>query len=101
MIERAPWTPKTYAYHLLAGHRQAWAWPCLQALWQRESRWDPHAVNRVSGAGGIPQALPASKMGAHWWGNFKAQIRWGWRYIRGRYRTPCGAWAHSEIYGWY
>lgn len=77
---------------------------CLEALWQRESGWNPAATNRSSGAYGIPQSLPASKMasaGPDWQTNPMTQVRWGVSYIHGRYGSPCGAWAHSESHGWY
>ncbi|WP_415116174.1 lytic transglycosylase domain-containing protein [Microbacterium sp.] len=77
---------------------------CLVALWNRESGWRVNAYNSGSGAYGIPQALPGSKMasaGADWETNPATQISWGLSYISGRYGTPCGAWGHSESYGWY
>lgn len=74
---------------------------CLVRLWNRESGWNQYAHNRGSGAHGIPQALPASKMGAAGWSNPVVQIRWGLRYIKGRYGSPCGAWGHSQATGWY
>ena len=70
----------------------------------RESRWDYRAMNPSSGAYGIPQSLPGSKMasaGSDWRTNPVTQIRWGLGYIAVRYGTPCGAWAHSESVGWY
>lgn len=77
---------------------------CLVNLWNRESHWNTHAGNPQSGAYGIPQALPASKMasaGADWRDNPRTQITWGLGYITGRYQTPCGAWGHSNRVGWY
>ena len=77
---------------------------CLVQLWNRESQWNPHAQNSSSGAYGIPQALPGSKMataGADWQTNPVTQINWGLGYIAGRYGTPCSAWAHSNAVGWY
>ncbi|GAA2172636.1 hypothetical protein GCM10009846_11380 [Agrococcus versicolor] len=77
---------------------------CLYSLWQRESGWNVYAQNVSSGAYGIPQALPGSKMataGADWQTNAATQISWGLGYIAGRYGTPCGAWGHSESVGWY
>lgn len=77
---------------------------CLVSLWNRESGWNVYANNSSSGAYGIPQALPGSKMasaGADWATNPTTQISWGLSYIQGRYSTPCGAWAHSENNGWY
>lgn len=77
---------------------------CLVALWNRESGWNTYAMNPSSGAYGIPQSLPGSKMasaGADWQTNPDTQIRWGLGYIQGRYGSPCAAWAHSEAVGWY
>ena len=76
---------------------------CLVSLWNRESGWRVNAANS-SGAYGIPQALPGSKMasaGADWQTNPATQIAWGLGYIAGRYSNPCGAWGHSESNGWY
>jgi uncharacterized protein YabE (DUF348 family) len=69
---------------------------CLIEMWDRESGWNPHAANSGSGAYGIPQALPGSKMasaGSDWADNPVTQIKWGLGYIKERYGTPCGAWA--------
>ncbi|MFC5182007.1 aggregation-promoting factor C-terminal-like domain-containing protein [Actinomadura harenae] len=76
---------------------------CLVRLWNRESHWNQKA-GRPSGAYGIPQALPGSKMrsaGKDWRTNPETQIRWGLRYIKGRYGTPCRALGHSGSRGWY
>ncbi|GGM32463.1 lytic transglycosylase domain-containing protein [Dactylosporangium sucinum] len=78
--------------------------PCLEKLWDKESHWNASAQNKSSGAYGIPQALPGSKMasvGADWKTNPETQIRWGLGYIKGRYKTPCAAWQHSQNTGWY
>ncbi len=72
---------------------------CLDSLWTRESNWRVNAQNTRSGAYGIPQALPGSKMasaGADWQTNPATQITWGLGYIASRYGTPCAAWAHSQ-----
>jgi len=77
---------------------------CLVALWDRESHWNVAAHNVASGAYGIPQALPGSKMasaGSDWQTNPTTQITWGLSYITARYKTPCGAWASSQERGWY
>jgi hypothetical protein len=77
---------------------------CLDALWTRESNWNPAAHNSSSGAHGIPQSLPGSKMasaGPNWATDPATQITWGLGYIQDRYGSPCGAWAHSESHGWY
>src|SRR5690606_14540610 len=79
-------------------------WQCLDALWTRESGWRTTAENRSSGAYGIPQALPGSKMasvGDDWRTNPATQITWGLGYIANRYSTPCGAWAHFQARNWY
>ncbi|MFC5830446.1 lytic transglycosylase domain-containing protein [Nonomuraea insulae] len=79
-------------------------WGCLERLWQKESGWNERAMNRYSGAYGIPQSLPGSKMasaGGDWQTNAATQIKWGLGYIKGRYGTPCGAWGHSQSSGWY
>ncbi len=77
---------------------------CLVKLWTKESGWRVNAENRSSGAYGIPQALPGSKMasaGADWRTNPATQISWGLGYIAGRYGTPCGAWGAFQAKGWY
>jgi hypothetical protein len=63
-----------------------------------------NAYNSSSGAYGIPQALPGAKMasmGADWKTNPETQIRWGVNYIKNRYQSPCGAFAHSNKFNWY
>jgi hypothetical protein len=77
---------------------------CLDKLYMKESGWNPNAHNRSSGAHGIPQALPGSKMASHgsdWQTNPATQIAWGLDYIAGRYGDPCGAWSHSQAKNWY
>lgn len=77
---------------------------CLVSLWNKESGWNYQAYNSGSGAYGIPQALPGSKMssaGGDWQTNAATQVAWGLGYISGRYGTPCGAWGHSQSVGWY
>ncbi|WP_136706965.1 hypothetical protein [Agromyces sp. H66] len=77
---------------------------CLDLLWTRESGWRADAYNWSSGAYGIPQSLPGSKMasaGSDWRTNAATQVDWGLSYISARYGTPCAAWAHSEAVNWY
>ena len=77
---------------------------CLVKLWTRESNWRHKALNSSSGAYGIPQSLPANKMasaGKDWKTNPATQIKWGTKYIKSRYKTPCGALKHSHKNGWY
>ncbi len=76
----------------------------LVKLWNKESRWNPYASNSSSGAYGIPQALPASKMatyGTDYRTNYKTQIEWGLSYIKSRYGNPTNAWNQSCRKGWY
>jgi hypothetical protein len=78
-------------------------WTCLNNLFTRESGWRTTAGS-PSGAYGIPQALPGSKMaaaGSDWRTNPATQIAWGLNYIKGRYGTPCGAWSSFTSRGWY
>ena len=77
---------------------------CVVYLWNKESGWNPTAYNKRSGAYGIPQALPATKMasaGSDYMTNYKTQINWGLRYIKSRYGTPTAAYNHSQTKGWY
>ncbi|MGP7960286.1 G5 domain-containing protein [Sanguibacter sp. A247] len=77
---------------------------CLNTLWTRESNWRVTAHNTSSGAYGIPQSLPGTKMASvasDWRTNARTQIIWGLGYIENRYGTPCGALSHSHARGWY
>jgi hypothetical protein len=85
------------------GYSQTTQWGCLYNLWMRESGWVYDAEN-PSGAYGIPQALPASKMasaGSDYLTDPKTQIIWGLGYIKSTYSTPCGAWNFEEANGYY
>ena len=98
-------TPKAFAKAQLGdlGWSAAQFAP-LNRLWERESNWRWNARNPSSGAYGIPQALPPGKMasfGSDWRTNWATQIRWGLDYIKHRYGSPAGAWAHSQRTGWY
>ncbi|MDQ1129960.1 phospholipase [Microbacterium sp. SORGH_AS_0888] len=91
----------------LAADQYGWGdgqFSCLDSLWQKESSWNYQAENSSSGAYGIPQALPGSKMSSvadDWQTVAATQIAWGLRYIAGSYGTPCAAWAHSQATNWY
>ena len=77
---------------------------CLNTLWNRESHWNFQAHNYSSGASGIPQAMPATKMSeiaSDWHTNPVTQIKWGIRYIYLRYGTPCKALTHERWHGNY
>lgn len=96
---------QAYAHDLVLSY--GWSeydFECLVKLWNRESSWNLNAVNKKSGACGIPQSLPCSKMkseGADYRTNYKTQIRWGLKYIKVRYGSPANAWGHSQRKGWY
>nr|WP_202818309.1 phage tail tip lysozyme [Actinopolymorpha cephalotaxi] len=98
-------SPKEIAARLVAA--RGWSdaqYQCLVTMWTRESSWNHHAVNAGSGAYGIPQALPGSKMAAYgsdWRDNPTTQIKWGLAYIESRYNTPCGAWSWWQAHNWY
>ena len=77
---------------------------CLVKLIDKESSWNPNAVNKSSGAAGLFQALPASKMaseGTDYMTNYKTQIKWGLKYIKNRYGTPSKAWNFWQNHKWY
>ena len=101
----SPGTSKEYALKTILD--MGWEsdqYSCLVILWERESNWRVNAKNKSSGAYGIPQSLPGSKMaseGADWMTNPQTQINWGLKYIKGRYGAPCGALAHSNKFNWY
>ena len=96
---------KAYAQSALAARGQgADQVSCLVQLWNRESGWRTGATNPSSGAYGIPQALPGSKMasaGLDWRTSYRTQVDWGLGYIGQRYGTACAAWDHSNRKGWY
>jgi SLT domain-containing protein len=98
--------------------QQDWKWTesdynALLRMWDKESNWNHKAHNKSSstyngtdgsGAYGIPQAMPGSKMkseGGDWLTNPVPQIHWGLKYIKGRYGTPEAAWAFWQSHKWY
>jgi hypothetical protein len=96
-------SPRAIARAMLADRGWSSQWGCLDSLWSRESGWRVYASN-PSGAYGIPQALPGSKMasaGSDWRTNPATQIRWGLGYIASSYGGPCAAWHHSQSHNWY
>jgi uncharacterized protein YabE (DUF348 family) len=100
----SPGSAKAIARSLAAA--RGWGsdqYDCLVTMWDHESSWNVHAAN-PSGAYGIPQALPGSKMssaGPDWQDNATTQIKWGLGYIASRYGTPCSAWNLWQQQGWY
>jgi hypothetical protein len=86
------------------GFNQTTQWNCLYNLWMRESGWNVYAENPSSGAYGIPQSVPGSKMASvasDWQTNPTTQIKWGLGYIAATYVTPCGAWQNELNVGSY
>jgi hypothetical protein len=101
----SPGTARSIAYNMMGsfGFPPKSQFSCLDAIWTRESNWRYNAEN-ASGAFGIPQALPGSKMataGSDWQTNPATQIRWGLGYIKARYGTPCSAWAFWQGHSYY
>ena len=103
VLHHSPAVPGNPSANVILGQRLAasygWSsgsqWNCLYTLWEHESGWRMVWNTQGTGAYGIPQALPASKMasaGADYMTNPATQIRWGLSYIKSRYGTPCGAW---------
>jgi len=95
----------------LASDMYGWSgaeWVALQKLWNQESEFNNHAKNPSSGAYGIPQALPYTKMPKAAWpesaggtSDAATQIKWGLSYIKSRYGSPSMAWAHEQANNWY
>jgi hypothetical protein len=100
-----PGTAQSIAYNMMSsfGFNPKTQFGCLDNIYTRESGWRYNAEN-ASGAYGIPQALPGSKMasaGADWQTNPATQIKWGLGYIKSIYGTPCDAWSFWQGHGYY
>lgn len=89
-----------YAQTLLSQYGWSGQWSQFNALVMSESGWNPNARNPSSGAYGIPQALPASKLGPNA-SDYKVQLNWMMNYIKQRYGTPANAWAFHQKNNWY
>jgi len=90
---------KAYAAKKL-GSRQ---FRCLDNIVMRESHWNPLAHNRSSGAHGVGQALPATKMrrfGSDYMTSAVTQVKWMIVYVE-KYGGACGAWTFWQRNGWY
>jgi hypothetical protein len=77
---------------------------CFSNIVDHESSWNYRAVNASSGAYGLFQALPGSKMssvGSDWQTNPATQIKWGLNYMDSRYGSPCEAWSFWQANNWY
>ena len=93
------WNARTYVKNRI-GARQ---YDCVSAIWSKESGWNPRA-GTPSGAYGIPQAFPGSKMaafGSNWRYSPLTQVKWGIWYVYSRYGLACDAYAFWKDHGWY
>ncbi len=108
----SPEQNKDIARQLIASDYPQWKsdaqFQCLDRLWYAESHWDHRAVNKRSGACGIPQSYPCKKMadwgktyGVSYRRNPWPQVAWGLQYIDKRYGTPCKAWSRFKKGGGY
>lgn len=92
------------AYTIAKSMVPASQFACFSNVVERESGWDVHATNPGSGAYGLGQALPGSKMasaGSDWENNPATQIKWVLSYMDSRYGSPCGAWSFWQSHNWY
>jgi hypothetical protein len=99
--EAAAGSPQAVAKQMIPDAAQ---YACFDKIVEHESDWNPQASNASSGAYGLVQALPASKMssaGADWKTNPATQIEWGLDYMNERYGSPCDAWSFWQSNGWY
>lgn len=101
-----PSAQENQAYAKTMNAKRGWGrcWGSLLTMWNHESGWNEHASNPGSGAYGIPQALPGSKMasaGPDWHNNAMTQIAWGLGYVGSRYGDPCRAWGFWQAHHWY
>ena len=96
---------QSYAHSLV--RQYGWSeedYQALVLLVNRESSWNLYAVNKKSGACGLFQAYPCSKMakyGKDYRTNYKVQVAWGMDYIKNRYGTPQSAWSFWQSHHWY
>lgn len=91
---------KQLAYALVCSKWGADQWVYVDNIVSRESGWNPYALNTSSGAGGLFQALPYSKVGVPM-SDIAGQMNWGMGYIAGRYGTPANAWNFWLSHHWY
>jgi hypothetical protein len=93
------WNARTYAKNRIGAKNYA----CIDNIFTKESKWNPYA-GTPTGAYGIPQAFPGSKMaafGANWRYSPLTQVKWGIWYVNSRYGSACSAWDFWQANGWY
>jgi len=93
-------SPKGVAWELVKAKWGIQEWASFEQIGIKESGFNPYSVNSSSGACGIPQALPCSKMNAENW-DYETQLKWMVDYIDNRYGTPSKAWEFHQENGWY
>ncbi|MCM1972142.1 MULTISPECIES: transglycosylase SLT domain-containing protein [unclassified Streptomyces] len=99
--QAAPMSAKAIAQQMIKDPAQ---FAAFNNIVSRESGWNHTATNSASGAYGLVQALPASKMasaGSDWKTNPATQIKWGLDYMNSRYGSPAGAWSFWQTHHWY
>ncbi|MCY0926889.1 transglycosylase SLT domain-containing protein [Streptomyces sp. H27-H1] len=99
--QAAPMDAKAIAHQMIKDPAQ---FAAFNNIVSRESGWNPNATNASSGAYGLVQALPASKMssaGSDWKTNPATQIKWGLDYMNSRYGSPAAAWNFWQSHHWY
>ncbi|MBT2458759.1 transglycosylase SLT domain-containing protein [Streptomyces sp. ISL-86] len=99
--QAAPMNAKAIAHQMIKDPAQ---FAAFDKIISHESGWDHTATNASSGAYGLVQALPASKMasaGSDWKTNPATQIKWGLDYMNSRYGSPVGAWNFWQANHWY
>ncbi|MFF4578866.1 transglycosylase SLT domain-containing protein [Streptomyces sp. NPDC001373] len=99
--QAAPTSAKAIAQQMIKDPAQ---FAAFDKIVTHESGWDYTATNSASGAYGLVQALPASKMstaGSDWKTNPATQIKWGLDYMNERYGSPVGAWNFWQANHWY
>lgn len=91
----SPKSPKGIAWQINKERFGIENWESWEQLGMHEAGWNPFKTNPTSGACGIPQALPCSKMDCEEW-DYECQVNWMADYIEDRYNTPNEAWAFWE-----
>ena len=100
--------PKTLAY-TGGGSKSEWlaasnipqeSWGYADFMVGKESGWNPNSLNKSSGACGLAQALPCSKVGPNW-SNPVVSLNWMNNYVNGRYGGWEGAYNFWQVKHWY
>lgn len=78
-------------------------WWAVDYIVQRESSWNPNAVNPSSGACGLAQALPCSKIAhaGYTWNDPVDALKWQYSYVKARYGSYPQAVEFWKVNHWY